>query len=75
MRENNFETHSLFLRVETDFLACGNHFLLLPQIYVKSSFILDSGNPFFSPKEEVFFYSEFSFLQVESIIQIIENPV
>ena len=46
----------LILLVENDFLASGNHFLPLTQIFLKEPFIPESGNPFFSPKEKVLFF-------------------
>ena len=65
----------LFLLVETNFLASGNHFLPLSQIFLKKSFILFSGNAFFSPKERVVSCSELFLLLVVTIIQIIEKRI
>ena len=60
--------------METDFLAGGNHFLPLSQIFLKKSFIPFSGNAFFSPEVRVASYSELFLLLVVTIIQIIEKP-
>ena len=38
-------------------LASGNHFLPLPQIFLKKFFILASGNTFFSPEDKVLFFT------------------
>ena len=46
-------TETLFLLVKTHFLASGNHFLPLPQIFFKKFFIPASGITFFSPEEKV----------------------
>ena len=42
--------------VETRFLASGNHFLPLSQIFFKEFFIPASGNTFFSLEEKVLFF-------------------
>ena len=44
--------------LETHLLDSGNHFLPLPQILFKEFLIPDSGNTFFSPKEEVLFFTQ-----------------
>ena len=51
--------HNLFLLVENDFLAIGNHFLPLSLIFFTESFIPVSGNAFFSPKEQYFLFRAF----------------
>ena len=60
--------------METDFLAGGNHFLPLTQMFLEKSFIPFSGNAFFNPKVRVASYSELFLLLVVTIIQIIEKP-
>ena len=47
--------------METHFLASGNHFILLPQIFFKEFFIPASGNTFFSPEEKVLFFTWYFF--------------
>ena len=56
MSENQFLRETLFLLVETHFLASGNHFLPLSQIFLKKFFIPASENIFFSPEEKVLFF-------------------
>ena len=46
----------LFFRVDTDFMASGNHFMLLPLIFFKEPFIPVNRNAFFSPKENVLLF-------------------
>ena len=58
MSGNHFLRQTLFLLVETYFLASGNHFLPLPQIFFKKLFIPASGNTFFSPEEKVLFITQ-----------------
>ena len=41
--------------METHFLASGNHFLLLPQMFFKMFFIPASGNTFFCPEKKYCF--------------------
>ena len=51
------ERQTLFLLVETHFVASGNHFLPLPRIFLKKFFIVAIGNIFFSPEEKVLFFT------------------
>ena len=55
------QKRTLFLLVETHFLASENDFLPLPQIFFKKFFIPANGNTFFSPEEKLQLYTQ-SFL-------------
>ena len=54
--------------MKTHFLANGNHFFPLSQIFFKKFFIPASGNTFFSPEEKALFLLRTFFLLVETII-------
>ena len=58
MNENHFLKTDLILASGNSFLASGNHFLPLPQIFFKKFFIQANENIFFSPAEKVLFFTE-----------------
>ena len=66
---------NLFLLVETDFLAGGNHFLPWPHIFQGVLHCSEHKTHFAVQKNSIVFYSELFFLLVKTIIEIIEKPI
>ena len=66
----------LFFQVDTDFMASGNHFMPLPQIFFKEHFIPVNGKRFFSLKENVFlFIKNFIFCQWKPLLSLFETLI
>ena len=66
----------LFFQVETNFMASGNHFMPLSQIFFKEPFIPVNRNAFFSPKENVFlFIKNFLSCQWKLLLSLFETLI
>ena len=73
MRQNHFlKTNLIFATVKTNFLASGNPFFPLPQIFFKKFFIPASQSKFSSPEEKVLFFT-YNCLILEGDVDITED--
>ena len=73
MCRNHFlKTNLIFATVKTNFLASGNPFFPLPQIFFKKFFIPASQSKFSSPEEKVLFFTYNCFI-LEGDVDITED--
>ena len=73
MCQNHFlKTNLIFAIVKTNFLAGGNHFFPLPEIFFKKFFIPASQSKFSSPEEKVLFFT-YNCLILEGDVDISED--